>query len=203
MICPSCQKEKEEQEIKSNSGVCFGCKSNFKKRHPNLNRYTEPTPIREHVVKEPTTFVDSHVESFEDFPFDIIDGHKEPDVKRIAAHAIAKSMTRLLESGKSQRRFYQMVHCLLFADHLHPMQDKSGDEIAKTIRMEKANFFKEVNKFRDRLQLPRIAGAKGIKARKTYSDNTRKNHDKRKISSRKTNGAFFAGLGEAYKRTGG
>lgn len=205
--CPSCNSSQTKSELRENSGVCLKCKSKFQKKHPNLKAFSEPAPI-EHRVKNGATFADGHIEGHADFSYELVDGAEGESEEqkardyRIAVQAVAKFCGRITDSGRSQRRFFQMAHCLMFANHTHPMQDKSESEIAKVIGMKKANFSKEVNKFRDRMNLPRIAGAKSMKARKVYSAKTKQNHDIRKHNSRSSNGAFFNRLSSANQRKG-
>lgn len=101
---------------------------------------------------------------------------------RKEAEAIARFCVRLLEMGRSKNKLFQSVNAYAFAAHIHPEQHKTVQQFAREYKISKQAFAAEVNHIRDRLALPRIAGAKSHKARKTYSQSAKKAHERRNHS---------------------
>lgn len=154
-------------------------------------------------MTEDAAFVNNHLEPTEDFDWDLVDpaNHSsiESEIKRQCALSIAKFSRRLLElGGRNRNQFFIAANCFAFAAHIHPDQDRSGEQIAKSLRLTKQAFFKRVNTCRDVLKLPRIAGARSDEARKTFKRTAKKHHEKNKATRQtKTTGAFLGRLNDS------
>lgn len=117
---------------------------------------------------------------------------------RKEAEAIARFCVRLLEMGRSKSKLFQSVNAYAFAAHIHPEQNKTVQQFARDYKISKQAFAAEVNHIRDRLGLPRIAGAKSHTARKTYSQSAKKAHERRNHSTTgKPTATFIGRLREA------
>ena len=129
------------------------------------------------------------------------DGLNIENVEQEAAKAVAKFAATCFQVGgiSCARKFFQSVHALCFAAQIHPLQCDSMETIAKGLGIGKAGFSKLVNKYRDILKLPRIAGAKSSAARKTYSKKTKATHERRNHNPNPTR-TFTRLLGEAHQR---
>lgn len=130
-------------------------------------------------------FVNEHLEPTTDFDWESVDPKDretvESEIRRQCAIALAKFSRRLLElGGRNTNQFFIAANCFAFAAHIHPDQGKSGEEIAKSLKLTKQAFFKRVNQARDVLKLPRIAGARSEEARKTFKRTAKKHHEKLK-----------------------
>lgn len=155
-------------------------------------------------MTDETAFVNDHLEPTDDFDWQLVDAIDratvESEIKRQCALAIAKFSRRLLElGGRNRNQFFIAANCLAFAAHLHPDQDKSGEEIAHKLKIGKAAFFKRVNTCRDVLKLPHIAGARSVEARKEFKRTAKKHHAKKKLTQKnKTIGNFIGRLGDSH-----
>lgn len=157
-------------------------------------------------MTDDSAFVNDHLEPTTDFDWDSVDPRDratvESEIRRQCALTLAKFARRLLENGgRNRNQFFIAANCFAFAAHIHPDQAKSGEEIAKKMNLTKQAFFKRVNKCRDLLQLPRIAGARSEEARKTFKRTATKHHEKNKIKTGETAGAFLGRFNGEDKRT--
>src|SRR4051812_19196124 len=125
-------------------------------------------------MNDETGFVNDHLEPTIDFDWDLVDpsnrANIESEIRRQCAITLAKFSRRILElGGRNRNQLYIAANCFAFAAHMHPDQDKSGEEIAEAMNLTKAAFFKRVNQCRDVLKLPRIVGSsRTAEARKVF-----------------------------------
>ena len=155
-------------------------------------------------MQDDTAFVNDHLEPTADFDWDVIDPeHRddaESEIRRQCALALAKFSRRLLElGGRNRNQFFIAANCFAFAAHIHPDQERSGEEIAKSLNLTKQAFFKRVNTCRDILKLPRIAGARSDEARKKFKRTAKRHHEKNKQNHEtKPTGTFLDRLNDAH-----
>jgi hypothetical protein len=158
-------------------------------------------------MTDQTAFVDDHLETTDDFDWELVDPENratvESEIKRQCALAIARFAHRLLElGGRNRNQFFIAANCFTFAAHIHPDQDRSGEELAERLHLTKQAFFKRVNTCRDILKLPRIAGARSDTARKTFKRTAKKHHEKTKSARKgKPVGNFIDRFNDQDKRT--
>lgn len=189
------------------SGVCPKCAKKFYKKHSTHveSSGVEPNAHPTHLpTLESVAFVADHLEPISDFDWDSVSPERRPDIeaeiKRQCALSIAKFSRRLLElGGRNRNQLFIAANCFAFAAHIHPDQDKSGEEIAHKLKIGKAAFFKRVNTCRDVLKLPHIAGARSVEARKEFKRTAKKHHAKKKLTQKsKTIGNFIGRLGDPH-----
>ena len=155
-------------------------------------------------MEDSIAFVNGHIEPSQDFDWDIIEPDEKPsveiEIRRRCAETLAKFVSQLLTvGGRNQKHFFLAANCLAFANHIHPGQSNSGEEIAKKIGMKKPAFFRRVNQWRDVLRLPHMAGAWSDKARKSIKTATTNSHAKRQKDGLKTRQIIDARFSRAHK----
>jgi hypothetical protein len=188
-------------------GVCPKCADAFRKKHIS-HLESKQGPDTAHNPAQPiaddVAYVLDHLEPSSDFDWESVspDGLSdvETEIRRQCALALAKFSRRLLElGGRNRNQFFIAANCFAFAAHIHPDQERSGEEIAKKLKIGKAAFFKRVNTCRDILKLPRIAGARSDSARKTFKRTAKRHHEKTKQNHKiKTLGNFLGRLDDAH-----
>lgn len=155
-------------------------------------------------TNDDSAFVNDHVEPTTDFDWALVDPEHRPtieaEIRRQAALALAKFSRRLLEQGgRNRNQFFIAANCFAFAAHIHPDQEQSGEQIAKSLKLTKQGFFKRVNTCRDILKLPRIAGARSSDARKKFRKTAKQHHEKKKLNHHsKTVGNFLSRLNDSH-----
>lgn len=199
-------------ELAANGGVCAKCRQQFDARQrPQMENEEKDRKAgianatdgkEEYRFADGTGFVQGHVEPTVDFTLND-EGLEAEGLDARAVMAIAKFCRLLFEiGGRNREKFFQAAHEFCFAAHLHPEQHLSGEVIAKRFGITKAAFFKQVNRYRDILNLPRIAGAKGHAARKTYSAKMKESHAQRRTKKDHQDTGNFSGLlNQAHHRS--
>lgn len=214
-----------QAELDANGGVCAKCREKFRKRARSQTSRTHDTEhhgfaentafvsmARGGSTVEPTVDPAEPMDNLDDdgsergerdgqkIDFAVADGELQwSGLDSSAVQAVAKFCVRLIElGGRTADKFYETAHAFAFAAHIHPEQHLSGEEIAtkyfKNPKTKQA-FFKQVNRIRDVLGLPRIAGAKSNAARKTYRQRMKQSHSRRRAAAAhggKSNGSFAA-----------
>ena len=193
-------------ELEAHRGVCARCHERALRRYRADQSRSHDTEHHQEFVSiarggSEVAYVDDHPEAIATPSFASIPGEDEDDVdfriengefqatglNSLTVRTIARFCARLFEiNERNKEKFFETTHAFAFAAHVHPEQYLSGDEIVhkhfKNPKTKQA-FFKQVNRYRDILGLPRIAGAKSNEARKTYRARMKQSHQQRRGGS--------------------